>query len=129
MDKTQHKIAMEFFRSEIKTLAERLSKNKAALRHNHRVASKGLNEPTKEYDKTGTVYKYYSAESIIDLDRHAITALHILYGELRGKPHLPEEKKEEYVSTINADRKRMEKYIKEKQDALVLDGAASTGGV
>jgi hypothetical protein len=50
MDRTQHKLAMEFFRSEIKTLAKRLEINKQALRLNQRSASQGLPGNAYTYD-------------------------------------------------------------------------------
>jgi len=127
MDRTQHKLAMEFFRSEIKTLAKRLEINKQALRHDQRSASLGQPQ-VAEYDKTGEKY-WYCAENAIRNDKARITALHVVYGELRGKPHLIEEKKEQYVSDIEISRKRMEKYIEEKQASIVPSGAAATGGI
>jgi hypothetical protein len=128
MDKTQHKLAMEFFRGEIKTLAKRISHNKNALRLNQRITSKGLDEPLSEYDASGTAYKYYVPESLILTDKINITAFHIVYGELRGKAHLPEEKKKEYDSICENVRKRMEKYIEEKSP-VATEGVASAGGI
>jgi len=128
MDKIQHKLAMEFFRSEIKTLAERLANNKLALRHNQRIASKELNEPSKDYDTSGEKY-FWCAEQAIRNDKERITAMHIVYGEIRGKPHLTEEKKKDYVPLIEATRKRMEEYVSQKQAAVVSNGATSTGGI
>lgn len=127
MDRTQHKLAMEFFRSEIKTLAKRLEINKQALRHNNRSASLGQSQ-VADYDKSGEKYWYY-AENAIRNDKARITALHVVYGELRGKPHLIEEKKEQYVSDIEISRKRMEEYIEKKQVALVSDSSSGTGGI
>lgn len=118
MDKTQHKIAMEFFRSEIKKLAKRLSTNKLALRQNQRSISKGQT-PVCEYDKTDE--KYWSCGEIaIMKDKRQITALHIVYGEVRGKCHFSEKEKEiGYAYAIEIVRKRMEEYIKQKQASLV----------
>lgn len=133
MDRIQHKIAMEFFRSEIKTLAERLAKNKLAHRHNQRIASKELNEPAKEYDRTGEKY-WWCAENAIRNDRSRITALLVVYAEIRGKSHITEEKRKEYVSLIEATRKRMEEYISKKQIAVVQHSgeepavSSATGG-
>lgn len=119
MDKAQHKLAMEFFRSEIKKLSKRLIYNKNALRCNQRIASKKLEDPLTEYDKSGMAYKYYVPESIIYVDKENITAHHIVYGELRGKAHLPEEKKGKYASLCKIVNNRMEEYIKEKQVVMV----------
>ena len=118
MDKAKHKIAMEFFRSEIKTLAERLAKNKTALRHNQRIASKGLDDPLKQYDTSGEK-NFWCAEQAIRNDKERITAMHIVYGDLRGKSHLNEEKKKLYAALIEATRKRMEEYITAKEVAVV----------
>jgi hypothetical protein len=128
MNKTQHKLAMEFFRSEIQILAKRIFHNKQALRHNQRIVSKGLDEPTKEYDKTGEKYWWCPEQSIVN-DKWMITGLHIVYGELRGKPHLTEEKKKNYVSLIETIRKRMDEYIASKEAALVSNGASCAGSV
>jgi hypothetical protein len=128
MDKTQHKLAMEFFRSEIKTLAKRISQNKTALRHNQRVASKGLDDPYKEYDKTGERY-WWCAEQAIKNDKSVITALYILYAEIRGKKHLSEEKRQNYVSLIEVARKRMEEYIAQKQATLISNGSTGPGSI
>ena len=127
MDRTQHKLAMEFFRSEIKTLAKRLEINKQALRHNNRSASLGQPQ-VADYDKSGEKY-WYCAENAIRNDKARITALHVVYGELRGKPHLTEEKKEEYVSGIQNSRKRVEEYIEKKQAAIVPISSVGTGGI
>jgi methionine synthase II (cobalamin-independent) len=128
MDRTQHKLAMEFFRSEIKTLAKRLEINKQALRLNQRSASQGLPGNAYTYDISGEKY-WYRAENVIRNDKARITALHVVYGELRGKPHLIEEKKEQYVSDIEISRKRMEEYIEKKQVALVSNSSTGTGGI
>lgn len=128
MDKTQHKIAIEFFRCEIKTLAKRISHNKTALKHNQRVASKGLDDPCKEFDMTGEQY-WWCAEAAIKHDKARITALHILYAEIRGKKHLLEEKRQNYDTYIENARKRMEDYVTQKQAALVSASAASAGGI
>jgi hypothetical protein len=128
MDRTQHKLAMEFFRSEIKTLAKRIDTNKQALRHNQRIVSKKLDEPTKEYDKSGERY-WWCAENAIRNDKDRITCMHIAYGQLRGKPHLNEEREKEYAESSQVIHKRMEEYVKEKQAALVPECACGTGGI
>jgi hypothetical protein len=117
MDKAQHKIAMEFFRSEIKKLAKRLEINKQALRHNQSSISKGQS-PVADYDTSGEKY-WYCAEAAIRNDKKWITALHTVYAEIRGKSHLPAEKREAYVQSIEAARKRMEEYIAAKEVAVV----------
>jgi hypothetical protein len=72
---------------------------------------------------------WYCAENAIRNDKARITALHVVYGELRGKPHLIEEKKEQYVSDIEISRKRMEEYIEKKQAAIVPISSVGTGGI
>jgi hypothetical protein len=126
MDKIQHKLAMEFFRSEIKKLVKRLVTNKSALRHNQQSLSKGQPQ-VANYDTTGERY-WYCAEGAIRNDKTRITSLHIIYGELRGKPHLTEEKKKEYATACEAIRKRLDEYIKEKQ-SIETKEVASVGGV
>lgn len=128
MDRTQHKLAMEFFRSEIKTLAKRIDTNKQALRHNQRSESKGQLQ-VAEYDKSGEKYTWYCAENAIRNDKDRITAMHIAYGQIRGKPHLNEEREKEYAESSEVIRKRMEEYVKEKQAALIPECACGTGGI
>jgi hypothetical protein len=128
MDKIQHKLAMEFFRSEIKSLAERLSCNKKALRLNQRSASLGQPQ-VAIYDRCDIPPPFYP-EHHIRYDRALITALHIVYGEVCGKCHILDKKKEEkYVHVAKTCRNRMEKYIKEKQDALLLGSGNATRGI
>ena len=128
MDRTQHKLAMEFFRSEIKTLAERLAHNKQALRRNQRSASTGLPGNAYTYDTSGEKY-WWCAENAIRNDKYRITSMHIAYGWVRGKRHLNEEREKEYVQSSEIIRKRMEEYVKEKQAALVPECACGTGGI
>ena len=128
MDITQHKLAMEFFRSEIKTLAERLAHNKQALRRNQRSASTGLPGNAYPYDTSGEKY-WWCAENAIRNDKDRITCMHIAYGWVRGKRHLNEEREKEYVQSSEIIRKRMEEYVKEKQAALVPECACGTGGI
>lgn len=125
MNTTQHKLAMGFFRSEIKTLSKRIDTNKQALRNNQRIVSKRLGEPINEYDKTGERY-WWCAENAIRDDKNRITVMHIAYGQMRGKPHLNEESEKEYVESSEVIRKRVEEYVKEKQDALIPECACGT---
>lgn len=113
MDRIQHKLAMEFFRSEIKSLSERLSHTKHALRHNQRIISLGLSEPTIAYKPTKNLY-CYCPEHIIRSDKFSITCLYIAYATLRGKTHIPKEKVlPHHVKELEAITARMEEFITE----------------
>jgi hypothetical protein len=127
MNRIEHKLAMEFFRSEIKFLARRLNTNKQAHRLNQSSISKGQS-PVAIYDTSGEKY-WYSVTGAIRNDKTRITALHIIYAEIRGKVHVNEEKKKEYVKNIEIYRKRMEEYIKEKQDSLISSSTTNAGGI
>lgn len=127
MDRIQHKLAMEFFRSEIKFLARRLATNKQALRRNQSSISKGQS-PVAVYDTSGEKY-WYCAEAAIRNDKYRITCMHIAYGQVRGKRHLNEEREKDYAESSEIVRKRMEEYVKEKQAALVPECACGTGGI
>ena len=118
MDRIQHKLAMEFFRGEIKSSAKRLSHNKMALRQNQHDASTGLPGNAHSYDTSGEKPMYW-VSSPIYYDKKWITGLHIVYAEIRGKSHLTEERKVNYVKDIKIARKRMEEYIAAKQVAVV----------
>jgi hypothetical protein len=127
MDKTQHKIAMEFFRSEIKSLVKRLIQNKKSHRLNQRCKSHEQPQ-VGEYDKTGERY-WFNTETSIYNDKRLITAIHITYGNVRGKSHISDKEKEkQYDEMVKVCYQRMEKYIREKNVNLTSEITSSDTG-
>ena len=124
MDKQTYIIARNFFRGEIKTLAERIKHNKYAYRENQRIASKGLEKPDIAY--IGAKHNW-EIHWVIASDKANITALHILYAKLRGKQHV-KERENAYSKNFEAINKRMEEYIAKEQVAHPETAEVAVGG-
>ncbi len=124
MDKQSYKLAKEFFRSEIKALAEDIKHNKYAYRENQRRSSKG---ETQRVPFKGNCSKSYYIEHQMECDKFYITALHIAYANLRGKKHVKEDREDVYSSDVQACNERMEEYIKANK-VVEPEMASSTGG-
>jgi hypothetical protein len=116
MNKIKHKLAIEFLRLEIKKISNRIKINKQALRNNQRSASLGQPQ-VAEYDKSES--NWYCAEYAIYSAKKTVTAFLIVYAEIRGKLHLPEERIKDYAGYVEAARKRMDEYVEKKQVALL----------